>query len=231
MNQHLKLVKFAALLAFSVFMLAALAVVAAAPTARHGSAVVDGVANEWIITPTNATNPDWFSASCAPAGTSCTTPSGDIFLRFACSSTNVANSTLYILGMARPGSTYAVGDSANNWIALTTGNNKIIRDGTPFTTNTSPPMWRDLTNGRGFEAALTFAPGTYSLNFHMFVNGTTSGSDFETVNLTCDPSAVTLSSMSAQSLGDGIDWSMLGLVVGLGVLTLGAAGFAVARRR
>ena len=65
--------------------------------------------------------------------------------------------------------------------------------------------------------------------FHTNINGTTSGSGSVQVTVpTCDPPAVTVSSVSAHVTDDGAAWAML---VAMGIMTLGAVVFVVARKR
>ena len=240
MFSSMKIARRSMVLAFGLFLLAAFAVSAAYPNTVHvGSAVVNGSASEWQTTPTNATNPDWFLATCnggGPGGNAnCASPTGDLFLRFDCTA---SVHTLYVLELADRGFAYTA-TSLDDWIAIAGISNKVVDDGAPYTTNTTPPMWRDLSNGTGYEAAINkdntganLVPGgTYSIIFHTNINGTTSGSGSVDVKLpTCDPSAVTLSSMSTQSAESGMGWAMVGLGA-LGIVTLGGMLFVLARKR
>ena len=201
--------------------------------------MVNGNASEWTTTPTNAINPDWYLATCSGGGAggtaNCVSPSGDLFLRFDCTA---SVHTLYILELADRGFPYSA-STINDWITVGGISNKVVRDDTPFTTNSAPPMWRDLANGTGYEAAINkdenganlVQGATYSIIFHAFIDGTTSGSGPVDVKLpVCDPSAVTVSSMSAVAMDDGAGWAMLGLGA-LGIVTLGSVVFVIARKR
>ena len=166
----------------------------------------DGSSTEWGTL--GSTNPYWFASTCTGGGggsTTCPNPNGDLYLSFTCTT-----NTLNVLFVAKSG-TYAVNDSTNNWISIGGVNNKVVNDGIPYTTNTSPNMWRDLGTNDGYEAAVkygivknnptsTWAPGgSYTVNFHAFVDGVTSGTNDITVNIPCQPTAVTLSGFQAQT--------------------------------
>ena len=167
-------VKRSVVLAVALFMLGALAAFAAVPNVRQdpGGTVVDGSKAEWNTTIGGV---DYFSAMCTGNDTPpCTGQErGDVFLRYNCST-----HTLYALMLSDRGYTYAPGQ-ANNWIAVG-GNTKVVSDGSPYTSNTSAPMWRDLANNEGAEASINqdqngaalVNGGTYSINFHIEVNST-----------------------------------------------------------
>jgi hypothetical protein len=234
----MKSLKRATILAVAAFIMATLAVSAAYPNAvTKGTAVVDGSAAEWTTSPLNASNPDWFLATCSGGGAggqaNCASPTGDLFLRFDCNT-----HTLFVLELADRGFAYNA-SAIDDWIAIGGINNKVVLDSTPYTTNTAPPMWRDLTNGTGYEAAINkdqngtnLAPGnTYSIIFHAHINGTTSGSGSVDVLLpSCTPTAVTVSSLSADSDNSGMNIAMVALG-GAGLVVLGGLVFFAARKR
>ena len=232
----MKNLKRSLILATLMFVVAALAVSAAAPNVRAASAVVDGNESEWQVTPLNSSNPDWFLATCSGGGAgghaNCANPSGDLFLRFDCNT-----HTLFVLELADRGFAYTV-DASANWIAVGGISNKVVVDQNPYLTNTAPPMWRDLTDGKGYEAAINqdqnntnLAAGqTYSMIFHANINATTSGSGSVNVTLpSCTPSAVTVSSISAEPVGGGMNLAAL-MFGGMGLVLLGGLVVVAVRK-
>jgi hypothetical protein len=212
-----------------------MALSAAAPSVRvdppsPDNAVVDGSENEWQVTPTAATNPDWFSVTCTGnggGGTSCSgNEYGDLFLRYNCTS-----NSLFVLMYADRGKDYTSNPSAN-WIKIAGGhgNSPVIQEG--------DAGWANLTNGMGYEAMVAkdgagnaFVPGnSYSINFHSQMGGTTSGTGETTVTLPkCDVStAVSLHTFTASASG-GHYFPALP-VLGVGMVVLGAV-VAVRRPR
>jgi len=228
----MKSLKNAIVLALAVFVMATLAVSAAPTTVVQGTAVVDGNKGEWNTTIGGA---DWYSPMCTGNDVvPCTgAEHGDVFLRYDCTA-----HTLFALMLADRGFPYTPGQ-ANNWIAVGAINHKVVSDGSPFTTNTSPPMWRDLTTSDGAEAAINkdengttlVNGGTYLINFHIEVAQTaTSGTGFISVKLPCPPSAVTVSSISAENTDSGMNLALLALS-GAGLVVLGGLVFVAARKR
>jgi hypothetical protein len=220
-------------LAVAVFMLGALAAAAAVPNVRQdpGGTVVDGSKAEWNTTIGGI---DYFSAMCTGNDVPpCTgAERGDVFLRYNCST-----HTLYALMLSDRGYTYTPGQ-VDNWIAVG-GNTKVVSDGAPFTTNSAAPMWRDLTTNDGAEASLDkdqnganlVNGGTYQINFHIEVNTTqTSGTKLVTVVLPCAPTAVSVSTISAESTGVGINLAVIALSAA-GLVVLGGLVFVAARKR
>ena len=221
------------LLALALFMLGALAAFAAVPNVRQdpGGTVVDGSKAEWNTTIGGV---DWFSAMCTGNDVPpCTgAERGDTFLRYNCST-----HTLYALMLADRGFAYTPGQT-DNWIAVG-GNTKVVSDGAPFTSNSAPPMWRDLTTNDGAEAAINqdqngaalVNGGTYQINFHIEVNQTqTSGTKLATVVLPCAPTAVTVASLSADATDSSLSLALVALG-GAGLLVLGGLVFVAARKR
>ena len=229
----MKTFKRSLVLALAVFMLGALAAAAAVPNVRldPGGTVVDGSKAEWNTT---IGGPDYFSAMCTGNDVPpCTGQErGDVFLRYNCST-----HTLYALMLSDRGFTYSPGQ-ADNWIAVG-GNTKVVSDGAPYTTNSAPPMWRDLTTSDGAEAAINqdqngnplVNGNTYQMNFHIEVNTTqTSGTKLVSVVLPCQPTAVTVASLSADSTDSSLNLSLVALG-GAGLVVLGGLVFVAARKR
>jgi hypothetical protein len=205
----------------AVFTLLSVALVSAvAPNVRQvfttPVTTVDGNAGDWQVTPLNSTNPDWFSVTCTGGGgggISCPGAEyGDLFLRFQCST-----HTLYVLGLADRGKAYS--NDPVGWIGIDTlaggkpQNKKVVFGQAPYTANLTPPMWRDLPGGTGYEAAIdkdfagnALVAGTsYTMNFHATMGGATSGTNATTVTLPeCFPTAVTLSSFNAGAQSDAL---------------------------
>jgi hypothetical protein len=237
-RQISRLFKRATALAFAMFMLAALAVSAAAPNVRSVTAantpVVDGVESDWQTSPTDATNPDWFTFICTPAHNSCATPTADLFMRYNCTT-----NTLYVLVLTRAGNTYTV-DAVNNFVSTGVSGN-LLQDAPPFTTNASPNMWRDLIDGKGFEAAANkfgpnnsgpaITPGTYNnIDFIAEINGIRSGTEDRQLILSCTPTAVTVSSISAEVVDSRGNWTSWALGAA-GLVVLGGLMVVAFRRR
>ena len=190
----------------SVVLLLALpvAILAVASSVRVdlGGTAVDGNASEWQVTPTDATNPDWFSYTCTGGGgggISCAANKiyGDLFLRYNCTS-----KSLFVLMYADRGKTYDQNSPANNWIKIAPKNSPVIQE--------EDSAWANLTDGMGYEAVLTkdgngnaFVPGTsYSINFHSWMVGATSGTGSTTVTLpSCNPTAVSMQTFTASTNG------------------------------
>ena len=124
------------------------------------------------------------------------------------------------------------------WIDISGVSGHVIVDGPPYSTNSSPNMIRDLTNGTGYEAAISkigannTGPGlangqTYNLIFNLNIDGTSRGTDPRAVTMPdCRPTAVTVASMSAESSDGNFTRAMtvlgaFGLVVLGGLLVLG----------
>jgi len=200
-----------------------MAISAAAPSVRvdPGGTTVNGSASEWQVTPTDGTNPDWFSMTCTGGGgggINCPgSEYGDLFLRYNCTS-----NSLFVLMYADRGYIYDQNDPADNWIKIAPTNSPAIQEGNAG--------WANLTNGMGYEAVLTkdgnsnaFVPGTsYTINFHSHMGGKTSGTGSTTVTLPrCDvPTAVSLRTLSASTKGGR---SLPALpVLGVGMVALAA---------
>lgn len=235
--------KLSLVFAIVVFALAAVGALASAPAVRKVTVapVVDGnkatFPNEWNTT---IGGPDWYSPMCTGNDVvPCTgAEHGDVFLQFKC--TTSMTGTLFVLMLADRGYPYSVGDSVNNWIAQDTINHKLINDGAPYTTNSAPPMWRDLGTNDGAEVAISKnyagvdlqSSGVITLNFHIEVAQTaTSGTGFIQVQLpSCAPTAVTVSTLSADASDSSLSLALLALG-GAGLVVLGGLVFVAARKR
>ena len=177
----------------------------------------------------------WFSAMCTGNDLPpCTgAERGDVFLRYNCNT-----QTLFALMLSDRGFTYTPGQ-ADNWISVG-GNTKVVSDGAPYTTNNAPDnRWRDLGTNDGAEAAIhtdqNGAPlvtgGTYTMNFHIEVNTTqTSGTKSVQIVLPRPPTAVTFSSLSAESNDSSLNLALVALG-GAGLVVLGGLVFVAARKR
>jgi hypothetical protein len=228
----------ATVLTLCVFLAATLTVSAAAPNVRSVSGalvpVVNGNEAEWQTSPTDATNPDWFTFLCSPATSAgCAVPTADLFMRYDCTT-----NTLYLLAVTRTGNTYAANSANAVQIFPVSGN--IIQDAPPYTTNTGPNMWRDLGDGKGFEAAINkvgannsgpaMTPGTYFGDLFMNINGTTSGRQDIQITMACTPTAVTISTFRAEELSVRENWQWLALG-GAGLMALGGVLVFTLRKR
>jgi len=184
------------------------------PTPNYLPAVVDGNSNEWMKTPLGGTasagvttdsnivadNPDWFSNLCNESqGCDGSThgPFGDLFLRYQC--TDATQGTLYALFLARSVSGYVYyGDGTGGSAFIKVAGNKVVDDGSTYTSSTTPPMWRN-NNPTGAEAAISLAPGTYSIQFHTNMppssnprgTGYTAGTGSISVTVACPPNTPT----------------------------------------
>ncbi len=222
MNPRIK--SFAVIAAIMLLFALPMAISAAAPSVRvdPGGTSVDGNANEWLLTPTDGTNPDWFSYTCtggAGGDISCNINKiyGDLFLRYNC-----ASNSLFVLMYADRGKDYDAGNPGANWIKIDPQSSPVIQEG--------DAGWANLNNGKGYEAVLTkdgngsaFVPGnSYSINFHSSMGGTTSGTGMTTVTLPkCDvPTAVSLRIFTASASG-GHSLPVLPLL-GVGMTALAA---------
>jgi hypothetical protein len=207
-----------------VVLLLALPVVisAAAPSVRAdpGGTTADGNESEWQVTPTDGTNPDWFSYTCTGSSggaISCSPEKqyGDLFLRYNCTS-----NSLYVLMYADRGKTYNPGNPGANWIKIAPQNSPVIQEG--------DPGWANLTNGMGYEAVLTkdgngnaFVPGSsYTINFHSSMAGATSGTGETSVILPSCTTAVSLRTFTTGT-NDGRSFPALP-VLGVGMVALAA---------
>ncbi len=172
---------------------------------NSNTAIVNGNESEWITRPVGGwsttgltadvnimqDNPDWFANMCnvvQGCDGSGHGPFADLYLRYNCDPANPTTGTLYMLFLVRPGNTYLpdANNSTNDWVKIGGGNTKLVGDGVPWTSNTTPPMWRDLSDGQGAEAAISLAPGSHSLQFHIEANtSNTSSTGDMTVTLAC----------------------------------------------
>lgn len=238
MGRNASVVIRATVLTLCVFLMATLTVSAAAPNVRSVSGalvpVVNGNEAEWQTTPTNATNPDWYTSLCSPStAASCAVPTGDLFMRYDCTT-----NTLYLLALARTGNTYSANTA--NAMSLFPVSGNIIQDAPPYTTNASPNMWRDLGDGKGFEAAINkvgtnnsgpaMTPGTYFGDLFIDINGISSGRQDMQITLACAPTAVTISTFRAEESGGGDNWQLLALG-GAGLMALGGVLVYTLRKR
>jgi hypothetical protein len=205
--------------------------------------VVDGNASEWQTSPLDASNKDWYGPICVPsASVPCPNPGADIFMRVSCNVATLAPDTLYLLVVMRSPHTFGQHNAVNTWIDIGGVSGHVIVDGPPYSTNSSPNMIRDLTNGTGYEAAISkvgannTGPGlangqTYNLIFNLSIDGTSRGTDPRAVTMPdCHPTAVTVTSMSAES-SDGNFARAMGVLGAFGVVVLGGLLVLVVRNR
>ncbi|HEX9075902.1 MAG TPA: hypothetical protein VF932_08985 [Anaerolineae bacterium] len=161
----------------TLLLITATLVMAANPVIapNYGTANPDGNEGEWDTRlPTSAPpNRDWVASTCLNGIQPCANPTGDLFLRFdatAPATTGTPNhGTLFVLWVARPGFTYSQ-DPTNcgsgggapcmnsvELVASPAGVKGIFdEDSTKFLNATYPgnDVWRQLTDGKGWEAAL-----------------------------------------------------------------------------
>jgi hypothetical protein len=220
---------FAAIAAVVLLLALPVVISAAAPSVRidPGGTAADGHRSEWNVTPRDSSNSDWFSVTCTGdggGGTSCDgNERGDLFLRYNCDT-----NSLYVLMYADREYAYTPGDPVNNWIKMANAKGNVVikvsYDGAPNWFNLPAPA------NEGFEVLLTQdgvgAPlvdgASYAINFHSFMGGVTSGTGETTVTLpSCDPTAVSLQTLSASTNGGRS--SLPGLpLFGVGIASLAA---------
>ena len=155
------------------------------PEPTLGSAIVDGNPGEWDLTA------DFF-AEMHRAAKPAFPLEAKLYLRYSC-----ATETLYALVLTEPG---VVLDTAGDQFAKLSGETKIMDKAFP-----SFAYVMSGSDAVGWEASAALVPGSYTdLNVHAQVldgGSNTSAVDGRAIPLTivCDPSAVTLAGLSAQS--------------------------------
>jgi hypothetical protein len=212
-----KVAKIAIMLAMIVLLPATTAL------ANLGVATVDGDISDWNLAS------DYF-ASMYRAGDSTKEHESDLYLRYDCD-----NQILYVLVLQANGVPLQI-ISGTAWIAIDSQSNKLVTDGSG--NDGTPPDFAwvgqgydgDPTHAQGYEASFELAPGTYEIIAHVDVydsdNTQTSAtdgfpSDGPTLDISCDPTAVTITSLTAHSAGAlplALAVGGLGILTGLGVI-------------
>ncbi len=208
-------------------LLSAAMVAAAAPFVVEGTANVDGNPAEWDLT-------NDFFANMHLAANPDKAVLAKLYLRYDCQT-----QTLYALVLTEPGHTIAAGIPLDEHY-LKIGVKTLVNasagdDGTPpdfAWINRRPGPYGDVADG--WEASAPLSTGNYS-NFNAHTDVDYDGSEWDTaavpnrsiqMNIVCSPSAVTLSSFSAQS--DESDWRAW--VSAVGAIVAGFLAFLFVRR-
>jgi hypothetical protein len=165
------------------------------------------------------------------AGDPTKTLESNVYLRYDCD-----NGILYALVLQANGVPLII-NSGTAWIAIDTQSNKVVTDGSG--NDGTPPDFAwvgqgydgDSTHAQGYEASFYLAPGTYEIIVHVnvFDGGTTqtSGtpgfpSNGPTLDISCDPTAVTVTSLTAHNSLGALPLVLavggLGILTGLGVI-------------
>jgi hypothetical protein len=199
----------------------AMALAAVPPQPTYGSAIVDGAHGEWVLSEDSAGD---FFANMYRAADPTKTLESKLYLRYSC-----ANNTMYALVLTQPGVTL---DTTKDQFIKVPGNNKVVDKAFA-----SFAYVMSGSSAVGWEASGVLVPPsnpyTYAnLNAHAQVldgGSNTSAVENRSINLTieCQPSAVTLSGLSARPTGSFPLASAAVLAVGM----VGAGVFALRRRQ